>query len=314
MNKSLLITALLAALSLGVMLIPNKEHKSSKFEEWKQTYGVQYPNDYEDGYRKMIFKQNVQKIEEHNADPSQTYKMGINQFTDLTNDEFIAIYLNPIISQQSETEVVSDFILSEGEPNADIDWVAKGMVTPVKNQGQCGSCWAFSAVGQIESFFLQKGSSTNLAEQQLVDCSGSYGNQGCNGGWPRNAMNYVKDKGITTTAAYPYVAKTQPCKIQGGAYHISSISAATGCTGLQNALASRVISVAVDARNWSGYHSGIFSNCATQLDHAVLLVGSSSTFWKIKNSWGTGWGEAGYIRIAYGNTCGVCNHEGVWAN
>jgi C1A family cysteine protease len=206
----------------------------------------------------------------------------------------------------------ADGVVFFGEPNDDIDWTARGMVTEVKNQASCGSCWAFSTTGQLESYFLQRGTRVYLSEQQLVDCSGSFGNQGCNGGWPRNAMNYVRTYGITTTSAYPYVARNQPCKTQGGAYKISSIGAATGCQGLQTALASQTISVAVDATNWSPYTSGIFSNCNTALNHAVLLVGSSSSYWKIKNSWGTGWGEAGYIRIAQGNTCGICSHEGVW--
>ena len=186
------------------------------------------------------------------------------------------------------------------------------MVSPVKNQGSCGSCWAFSATGAMESFSYQKGSKVSLSEQQLVDCSGSFGNQGCNGGWPHYALNYVKSNGLSSESEYPYAGKTQACKKTGGSFKISSVSSATGCTGLQNALSSRVISVAVDATNWSKYSSGIFNNCAASLNHAVLLVGVSGTYWKIKNSWGTSWGESGYIRLTLGNTCGLCNHEGVW--
>lgn len=99
---------------------------------------------------------------------------------------------------------------------ADVDWTSKGMVSPVKNQGNCGSCWAFSAVGVLESFSLMKGKAVNLSEQQLVDCSKKYGNEGCNGGFNYQGLAYVKDHGITTTSAYPYVAKTNACKVDGG--------------------------------------------------------------------------------------------------
>lgn len=106
---------------------------------------------------------------------------------------------------------------------ADVDWVTKGMVAPVKNQGNCGSCWAFSAVGTLESFSLMKGKSVNLSEQQLVDCSHKYGNEGCNGGFNYKGLAYVKDHGITTTSAYAYTAKTGSCKIDGGDFKISSV-------------------------------------------------------------------------------------------
>jgi C1A family cysteine protease len=258
-----------------------------------------------------VFERNAAKVDAHNADPYKTYEMGINQFTGLTDDEFVSTYLNPVMAQTPVTEADGGFL---GEPNADIDWVDRGMISPVKDQGQCGSCWAFSATGQMESFFLFKGVKVSLAEQQLVDCSSAQGNQGCNGGWPHYAMNYVRANGMTTTSAYPYVAKTQSCKIKGGDHKITSVSSASGCVGLENALASRPISIAVDATNWSPYKSGIFSNCKASLNHAVLLVGKTTDYWKIKNSWGAGWGESGYIRTAPGNTCGMCNHEGVWAN
>lgn len=158
----------------------------------------------------------------------------------------------------------------------------------------------------------QKGQTVSLSEQQLVDCSGSYGNQGCNGGWPSSALKYVKDKGLSTESEYPYTAKTGTCKKQGGSFKISSVSSVSSCSGLSNGIQSRPLSVTVDATNWSRYSSGVFSNCAANINHAVLLVGMSSSYWKIKNSWGTGWGEQGYIRLATGNTCGVCNYGGVY--
>ncbi len=202
----------------------------------------------------------------------------------------------------------------EFSPNGDVDWTAKGAVTPVKNQGQCGSCWAFSATGVTESWAKQKGNTVSLSEQQLVDCSASYGNHGCNGGWPSSALKYVRDHGIASESEYPYKAKTLTCSKQGGSFKISGYASASGCSGILNALQSRPVSVTVDASNWSRYSSGVFSNCGKSINHAVLLVGVISENWKIKNSWGTTWGERGYIRLASGNTCGVCSYAGVYPN
>lgn len=200
------------------------------------------------------------------------------------------------------------------EPNIEIDWVSKGGVSGVKNQGSCGSCWAFSATGVMESSAKIKGQVVSLSEQQLVDCSAAEGNHGCNGGWPSNALNYVKAHGISTESEYPYTATTSSCKKTGGNFHITSFSSAQGCNGLQNAISAKPISVTVDATNWSKYSSGVFSNCAASINHAVLLVGVVSNNWKIKNSWGTSWGESGYIRLATGNTCGLCQYAGVYPN
>lgn len=192
------------------------------------------------------------------------------------------------------------------EVGADIDWVAKGMVTRVKNQGQCGSCWAFSAVATVESFYKLKNQTVDLSEQQLVDCSASYGNHGCDGGSHVEGTKYIRDKGVTTESDYPYVGKTETCKKQGGAHKVTSVLQTKGCTGMQNALMSRPLGVGVDARGWGKYSSGVFSDCGTDLNHALLLVGVASTYWHIKNSWGTSWGEHGFIRLALGNTCGIC--------
>ena len=198
-------------------------------------------------------------------------------------------------------------------PMADpIDWTTKGIISPVKDQGQCGSCWAFSAVGTLEAYSLMKGKSVNLSEQQLVDCSKKYGNMGCNGGYNIQGLNYVKDHGITYTSSYPYVAKTQTCKVDGGDFKISGVSAASGCSGILTALQSRPVGVSVDANNWSKYASGIFNNCKTSIDHDVMLVGATDTYWKIKNSWSSSWGENGFIRLAPGNTCGICQEKAPW--
>lgn len=193
--------------------------------------------------------------------------------------------------------------------NADIDWVAKGKVSPIKDQGNCGSCWAFSATGVLESWSLIKGTSVSLSEQQLVDCSRKYGNQGCNGGFNYQGLAYVKDHGITYTSKYPYVAHNQGCKMDGGDFKITKVNTVKGCTALASDLQNHPVGVSVDATNWSKYASGIFKNCGRQLDHDVLLVGINSESYKIKNSWSKSWGEQGFIRLALGNTCGICDDK-----
>jgi cathepsin L len=195
-------------------------------------------------------------------------------------------------------------------PNGDVDWTTKAGVTPVKNQGACGSCWAFSATGVMESWALvNKKGTFDLSEQQLMDCSGSFGNQGCNGGLPYLALQYVKVGGITIESSYPYTARQGKCQKNGGSFTIPGIQQVKGCTALATGIATRPISVTVDATNWSGYRTGIFNNCATNINHAVLLVGVISNNWKIKNSWGAGWGEKGFIRLSPGNTCAVCAYS-----
>lgn len=210
--------------------------------------------------------------------------------------------------------IVPEMILVEEDNNndvyvgEDINWVDKGAVSGVKNQAQCGSCWAFSATGAMESLeWLASQSITLLSEQQLVDCSGSYGNHGCSGGLMDNAFKYVRDKGITSEDEYPYTARQGTCKKDSGDFKVSGFTDIRNCNDLASALAGRPVSVAVDASNWSAYRSGVFSNCRTSLNHGVLLAGSTDQYWLVKNSWGGSWGEKGYIRLARGNTCGICN-------
>lgn len=150
--------------------------------------------------------------------------------------------------------------------------------------------------------------SMSLSEQQLVDCSGSYGNMGCNGGWMDSAFSYIRDHGLSASNEYPYVAVNQQCKKDGGDNRITGYTDTPGCTNLENALNGRPVSVAVDASNWSSYSSGILSKCGTSVNHGVLVVGKTQDYWKIKNSWSASWGESGFIRLAPGDTCAVCQY------
>lgn len=308
MNKSYLLAATLAVMAaLALFYTSTPAHQEDPFQEFKTQFQKTYSRTGEEHYRKMIFLNNLARIESHNSDSTNTYKMGVNQFTDLSDAEFRAIYLtlqvptNSLNIEQNQDATVK---------GADIDWREKGGVTPIKNQGACGSCWAFSAVGGLESAKLVKERNTfNFSEQDLVDCSKSYGNNGCNGGWTDNAYKYIRDKGIATTIDYPYMARDQTCNNSvARAQKISSFVDVPGCTAMLSALQNQPISVGVDASNWSPYKSGVFSNCQSSINHGVVLVGATDTYWIVKNSWGTGWGESGYIRLAIGNTCAVCNY------
>lgn len=175
----------------------------------------------------------------------------------------------------------------------DVDWRQKGLVTGVKNQGACGSCWAFGATAAHESYQIQmkKADLTiDLSEQQLVDCSGDYGNHGCNGGLASRALEWVRENGQTIQSAYPYKAVNQDCSISSGSYKIAGVATITGCDVLESKLRHRPMAVRVDATNWHLYKSGIFNNCDRRINHSVFMVGSTEQEWTIKNSWGATWG------------------------
>jgi len=230
--------------------------------------------------------------------------MGVNQFTDMTDEEFRDISLGEL-TKQSNRLIANEITVG------DVDWRAKGGVTSIKNQGQCGSCWAFAATAAHESYHvLTRGEplSINLSPQQLVDCANisPYENNGCNGGYGMHALEYIKDWGQTTEAKYPYKAQTLKCTQKQGEYTMTGVVEVFGCANMENALTTRPLAVRVDATNWKPYATGVFSDCQQGLNHAVLLVASTSSYWVIKNSWGPTWGEQGFIRLAKGNTCGVC--------
>ena len=302
------IAVLLAVVSAAALLFTQVQPQAegTDFQTWKSTYGVKYESMFEESYREKVFLENLAQIKLHNKNSQATYKMGVNQFTAMTQEEFVQTYLGTVVPtenivEESNVEIVYD--------KDEVDWVADGATTPIKNQGQCGSCWAFSTTGALEGLSkLAYGSLQSFSEQQLVDCSGKYGNMACNGGLMDNAFKFVRDNGIVHEDEYPYKAVKQTCAQASGDFKISGFTDIKNCNDLAKSVEERPISIAVDATNWSRYSSGVFSNCGTRLNHGVLLVGfNTDKNWKVKNSWGTTWGEKGFIWLKQGNTCGLCN-------
>jgi cathepsin L len=297
-------------LLLAVTVLADKYHK--EFKNFVTKYEKSYKHD-DIHNRFTIFKNNFDFIEAHNA-KNLSFTVGMNQFGDLTLDEFKQFYLGLRVSDAQPTSV--HYFNTVNIPDA-VDWTTKGAVTPVKNQGQCGSCWAFSTTGSLEGLHkIKKGTLMSFSEQQLVDCSGSYGNQGCNGGLMDDAFKYVAAKGIELESTYPYKGVDETCRYKESDTKFKNTGfhdvAANNEPQLTAAIANQPVSVAIeaDSQAFQFYKSGIFNDpsCGTNLDHGVLAVGygvdGKDNFYKVKNSWGADWGELGYIRMHRDTTAG----------
>jgi C1A family cysteine protease len=309
-------------------------------EEWqgfKKQYGKSYDAE-EEQRRGDNFRRAMEYITTENA-KDHTYKLGINKFADMDSDEFANHYMGFKMPEPAQlwsgTSYLGNHTWNGEDVQDEVDWVAKGAVTPVKDQGHCGSCWIFSAVGSLEGAHqIARGKLVSLAEQQVLDCDHSVlpPTLGCSGGSMGPVYTYAEAHSMCTESTYPYKAKAGTCQASTCTEGVPK-GAVTGWKGLapvgklipasiktmMSAVAQQPVSVSIEADKdvFHLYKSGVVKgSCGQTPDHGVLVVGYGTDtklgdYWKVKNSWGKDWGEDGYVRIARGVTwrgeCAILN-------
>jgi len=304
------------------------------FGEWKNFFSKVYKTVEEEERRLVTWVQNMEKIAKHNLMydlKKKSYRLEMNHFGDMNTTE----YKDTMNGYRMDLKKVKfnprgalflESLVNLTLPHH-VDWRDHGYVTPVKDQGQCGSCWSFSTTGALEGQMMRKtGKLVSLSEQNLVDCSGPEGNQGCNGGLMDQAFEYIKiNGGIDTEESYPYEGIDDTCKFSKtniGGEDIGYVDVPQGNEhALKQAVATQgPVSVAIDAshESFQFYSAGVYDEpecSAANLDHGVLVAGygtdeaTGHRYWLVKNSWGPNWGDQGYIKMSRGkdNQCGIAS-------
>ncbi|XP_047200271.1 procathepsin L-like isoform X3 [Hippoglossus stenolepis] len=297
------------------------------WEEWKVENHRVYDNETEISFRRAVWEKNMNLVLKHNQEASEgkhSYTLGLNHLSDMTTEE-INERLNGLRPEEVDLLRNETFKRASGSvAPPSVDWRKSGLVSPVQNQGKCGSCWAFSSMGALEGQIAKRtGALVPLSPQNLLDCSTTDGNHGCRGGNRPKAFKYViRNKGVDSEISYPYEAKDRKCRysVKGKAGHCSNFNVLP--KGDEIALRDETasvgpISVGVYSKlpSFHQYRRGVYNDpkCSSSVTHAVLVVGygtdNGQDYWLVKNSWGTKWGEKGYIRMARNknNLCGIAN-------
>lgn len=314
-----LFVAALATVGIGLTLYLSSQESPSKTDvsgylAHVRKYNKLMGSPQELEYRAKIFNDNMIFAGQVNKKQS-SFVAGDNQLADLSFSEFSQNFL----SKKTIAKEIKH-LTSEPKLQGRKDWRAENKVTPVKNQGSCGSCWAFSAVATLEAAYaIKTGEFLSFSEQELVDCSGDYENEGCNGGMNTFALDYIVDNKIGLSKDYPYVARDQACKIKPDKPRYGFKAKETinpiDVSGLIKGIEETPVSVAIEVqRDFQMYKGGVYTNnlCGENLNHAVTAVGyvneegKDNQYFIVKNSWGSGWGEEGFVRMAIGEGSGTC--------
>ncbi|XP_030752471.1 cathepsin L-like [Sitophilus oryzae] len=326
---------ILAAVVISCQAVSFYDLVQEQWSSFKMQHSKNYDSETEERFRMKIFMENAHKVAKHNKLFSQgfvKFKLGLNKYADMLHHEFVSTLngfnktKNNILKGSDLNDAVRFISPANVKLPDTVDWRDTGAVTEVKDQGHCGSCWSFSATGSLEGqHFRKTGKLVSLSEQNLVDCSGRYGNNGCNGGLMDNAFRYIKDNGgIDTEKSYPYLAEDEKCHYKAqnsGATDKGFVDIEEGNEDDLKAAVATVgpVSIAIDASHetFQLYSDGVYSDpeCSSQeLDHGVLVVGYGTSddgqdYWLVKNSWGPSWGLNGYIKMARNqdNMCGVAS-------